>query len=67
MDKLDIPIPGQERPLSYRNTTILFTWEAVGVYRMTVGSPNQIANWRSRSRRLGALFRMRGGREFGGF
>lgn len=67
MDKLDLPIPDQEGPPSYRNQTLLFTREAKDVYRMTVGGSEQINDWKSRSRSIGALFQMRGGREYGVF
>lgn len=67
MDKLDLPIPDKEGPPSYRNQTLLFAREADGVYRMILGTPEQISDWKRRSLKIGSLFQMRGGREYGVF
>jgi len=67
MDKLDLPIPGQEGPPSYRNQTLLFSREPDGSYRMTVGKPEEITNWRNRSLTRGTSFQMRSGRAYGVF
>jgi len=67
MDKLDLPIPGREGPPSYGNQTLLFTRQPDGAFRMTVGSAAQIAEWKHRSNKLGASFRLQGGRAYGVF
>lgn len=67
MDKLDLPIPGSEGPPSYSHQTLLFTLEAPGRYRLSVGSPATIADWKRRSELAGTRFSMQGGREFGVF
>jgi HKD family nuclease len=67
MDKLDLPIPGQEGPATYRNQTLLFTREADGSFRLIVGSAASISTWKERSRKLGTMFQMKSGREYGVF
>jgi len=67
MDKLDLPIPGQEGPSTYRDQTLLFTREPDGSFRMTVGTPEEITNWKTRSRTMGTSFQMRSGRAYGVF
>lgn len=67
MDKLDLPIPGEEGPPSYRNQTLRFSREPDGAFRLTVGGPGDLAAWRRRSRELQTLFTMRSGRQYGVF
>src|SRR5205807_1645751 len=67
MDKLDLPIPGVEGPPSYREQTLLFTRESPGTFRLTVGTPIDIAKWKVKSNAAGTLFTMRSGRKFGVF
>ena len=67
MDKLDLPIPGSGGPTTYDNSVILLRRTRNGSYEMTLGSPNEIANWRRRSIKRGTLYKLRGGREFGVF
>jgi hypothetical protein len=67
MDKLDLPIPGQEGPPSYRNQTLLFSREADGSFRLKLGTSAEIQSWKDRSRKLGTSFVLRGGRAFGVF
>lgn len=67
MDKLDLPIPGQEGPPTYRDQTLLFTREPDGSFRMTLGTSEEIANWKRRSQTRETSFQMRGGREYGVF
>jgi len=67
MDKLDLPIPVQEGPPTYRRQTLLFTRKAKGVFQLQIGLPADIANWKARSRAQDTLFQMRSGREFGVF
>jgi len=67
MDKLTLPIPGAEGPESYSNATLLFTKEGHDTFRMSIGTPRQIAAWRRRSQANGTLFFLSGGRAFGLF
>lgn len=67
MDKLDLPIPGAEGPLSYRNHILLFSRESARSFRLTVGTVKDVARWKDKSNAQGTLFRMRSGREFGAF
>lgn len=67
MDKLDLPIPGDEGPPSYADKTLLFSREGPGRFRLTVGTPDQVAEWKARSHAAGTAFSMRSGREFGVF
>lgn len=67
MDKLDLPIPGADGPPTYTDTTLLFTREDGGHFRMAVAAGRSSAQWRATSRRLGTMFRMQSGREFGVF
>jgi hypothetical protein len=67
MDKLTLPIPGAEGPDSYSNSTVLFTREGHNTFRMSIGTPREIAAWRRRSLKNGTLFFLSGGRAFGLF
>lgn len=67
MDKLDLPIPGQEGPATYQNTTLLFTRQADGSYVMQVGTPADVKSWKAASSDQSTLFAMRSGREYGVF
>jgi HKD family nuclease len=67
MDKLDLPIPVQEGPATYKRQTLLFTRKSDGVFQLQVGSPSDIANWKAKSSAQDTLFKMKGGREFGVF
>lgn len=67
MDKLDLPIPCEEGPPTYKNQTLLFTRETGTSFRLTVGTSDDIASWKGKSKAAGALFSMRGGREYGVF
>jgi hypothetical protein len=67
MDKLSLPLPGDEGPDEYEGTTLLFERRADGTFTMEVGSPADIRSWKRRSRTQGTLYRMRSGREYGVF
>lgn len=67
MDKLDLPIPDVEGPPSYSGQTLLFTRESPTSYRLSVGTPAEIATWKARSQAGGTSYAMRSGREFGVF
>lgn len=67
MDKLDLPLPGIEGPPSYSHNTLLFTRRGANTFDLQLGSPGDIAKWKSQSRQAGTLYRMQSGREFGVF
>lgn len=67
MDKLDLPIPGTDGPPTYRNAYLLFVREEDGSFTLQVGSPADVARWRTRSQTAGTSFKMAGGREWGVF
>jgi hypothetical protein len=67
MDKLDLPIPGQEGPDTYQDQTLLFRRESDGAFRMVLGTPEQISDWKARSRAMETSFEMRSGRAYGVF
>jgi hypothetical protein len=67
MDKLDLPLPDEEGPSTYRNTVLLFERLRPGEFQLRVGTPREISRWRSASRRAGTGYSMRGGRQYGVF
>jgi hypothetical protein len=68
MDKLNLPIPGDPGPETYRNQTLLFQRKSNGVFSMRLGSPQEINEWKRLSRQQATLFRMsNSGREYGTF
>jgi hypothetical protein len=67
MDKLDLPVPGLDGPASYENEVLRFERIGPGKFRMTVGTPRGIRQWKAASTASGTLYRMRGGREWGVF
>ncbi len=67
MDKLDLPIPDEEGPPTYRDTVLRFERLSDGTFRLHVGTAGEVRRWRSKSRRQRTLYAMRSGREFGVF
>jgi hypothetical protein len=67
MDKLDLPIPGDEGPPSYLHTTLRFERIGPKTFRLHVGTTQEIAKWKALSRRRGTSYAMRSGREYGVF
>jgi len=67
MDKLDLPIPNVEGPPSYSGQTLLFTRESPTAYRLSLGTPAEIAGWKAKSQAARTSYTMRSGREFGVF
>lgn len=65
MDKLNLPIPGQEGPPDYAHTTLLFERLAHRRFRLSVGSRAQTSQWKRDSGRQGTRFKMASGREYG--
>jgi HKD family nuclease len=67
MDRLSLPIPGEEGPSAYLGTTLLFERQLDGSFRMTVGTSAQVRSWKARSQRQATRFVMQRGREWGVF
>lgn len=73
MDKIDLPVPGSQAPLDYRDETILFTRTvATGGrvrFEMQLAGSGERSAWRTKSRLASTLFRFGGSsaREFGVF
>ncbi len=67
MDKLNLPVPGIQGPMDYKNKTLLFSRKPDGAFLLKVGSPQEVKKWKSASRSKGTLYPMKGGREFGVF
>jgi hypothetical protein len=67
MDKINLPIPGQEGPPSYDNSAILFERRGPGRFRMRLGIRSDREAWRKKSEAQGLVFEMAGGRAFGFF
>lgn len=67
MDKINLPIPGDEGPPTYDNSVILFERIDEGEYRIELGTPITIARWKASSEKRSLLYSLSGGREFGLF
>jgi hypothetical protein len=71
MDKLNLPVPGNPGPETYRNQTLLFGRRRDGAFDLRIGTEEEIKEWKHRSRQQGSLFYMgrtvAGGREYGVF
>lgn len=67
MDKLNLPVPGEEGPTKYDDSTLLFCRTGPGVFELAVGSEEQAQGWRERSESQGTLFELQSGRRFGVF
>lgn len=67
MDKINLPIPGNGGPPTYDNSVILFERIKVDEYRIKLGNPREIAEWKSVSQKKDLIYRLSGGREFGFF
>lgn len=68
MDVLSLPVPGVGAPAAYDQETLHFERVALGkqvVFKLSIGTARDRARWIARSRALGALYSMRGGRQFG--
>lgn len=67
MDKLDLPVPGFDGPPTYAAKTLLFTKAPGNTFRLTLGSKQEVADWKKVSRERGTFYSMRSGRQFGVF
>ncbi len=62
MDKLNLPVPGSPRPVTYHGQTLLFHRNTDDTFALRVAGPKDISQWKSLSQRQGTLFSMRSGR-----
>ena len=67
MDKINLPIPGQDGPASYDNRVVLFEKKDGRHFRVHVGGANEQLLWLAKSKQQGLVFEMAGGRKFGFF
>jgi HKD family nuclease len=67
MDKLVLPIPGAEAPVSYDNEYLLFRRAAPGAFELSLGNRTQRTQWLRHSTAIDGAFRMQSGREWGVF
>jgi HKD family nuclease len=65
MDKLNLPTPGIDGPLSYDNQCLLFRRMAPKVFKLTLGTKADRATWLKRSIAIEGAFKMTSGREWG--
>jgi hypothetical protein len=65
MDKVNLPIPGEEGPPSYDNSFLHLERSSPGRFLLTIGGPPEAAEWRRRSQEQGLYYRLHGGSEFG--
>lgn len=66
MDKLNLPIPGQDGPERYDNEILLFEKLADGTFSLSIATAQE-ADLSRRSLEIDALYHMRGGRPWGVF
>ena len=66
MDKVNLPIPGEEGPDSYDNTVLHFERIGPERFRLTLGNARDHARWQRMSLQQGMRYAFgAGGREFG--
>jgi HKD family nuclease len=67
MDVLTLPIPGQGGPPAYDQQTLLFKRIGVRRFDVSIVTGNAKATCKTKSKKIGAAFRMTSGREWGVF
>jgi len=67
MDKLVLPIPGQDGPIEYDNKYLLFTKTSLGNFTLTLGSDIDRNNWIRSSKKIEGAYAMKSGRQWGVF
>ena len=65
MDKVNLPIPGQNGPESYDNSVVHFQRIEGKRFRVSLGNRRHSSEWRKKSEQQGMLYELSGGREFG--
>jgi hypothetical protein len=67
MDKVNLPIPGQDGPKSYDNSVVRFERIAAKKFLVKLGNSKDLRVWRRKSQEQGMLYKLVGGREFGSY
>jgi len=67
MDKMNLPAPGDHGPPTYVDQTLLFERLGGNQFILSLGTNEQINEWKARSGRQGTSYAMRSGRQFGVF
>lgn len=65
MEVLTLPVPGREGPKSYDEEVLCFRRIGVRRFELVIGDARAARRWRQCSTKVGGLFRMRSGREWG--
>jgi hypothetical protein len=65
MDKINLPIPGEDGPPTYDNSVVHFERIGPKRFRVSLGGPRELAQWRGRSQAQELLYAFAGGRQFG--
>lgn len=65
MDKINLPIPGQDGPDTYDNAVVRFERVGHRRFRICLGSKVEQRRWRKYAEDQGLLFELAGGRRFG--
>jgi HKD family nuclease len=65
MDKVHLPIPGENGPASYDNSYVLFERMDRKRFRITLASQNEVKIWKKKSKDQGMFYTMSGGRKCG--
>jgi len=67
MDKVNLPIPGQEGPPSYDQTCILFERIGDQQFRIKLAKGSDLTRWSKKSKEQGLYYQFTGGRNYGFF
>ncbi len=65
MDKVNLPIPGEDGPASYDNTYVHFERIGKRSFKVTLSTDNEQQIWRKTSVKQQMLYALAGGREYG--
>jgi len=65
MDKINMPIPGEDGPENYDNTVVHFERFDPKRFRVTLGNHDEVQSWKQKSAEQGMREELAGGREFG--
>lgn len=65
MDVLTLPVPGAGGPVKYDQEVLHFEKRPNNVFLLTLGSAQQARTWLQQSQRVGGLFTMTSGRQWG--
>ena len=65
MDKINLPVPGEDGPATYDNSVIHFERTGPSRFRIRLGTNAEITQWTQRSELQGLRYTLAGGRAFG--